>query len=62
MVYNDAVSLCIYVYTDKKKSFYSQRMPPPGMWRRVDLVWTDASEERIASIFRVENARTIHED
>jgi hypothetical protein len=24
------------------------------MWRRVDLVWTDSSEERIASIFRVE--------
>jgi hypothetical protein len=22
------------------------------MWRRVDLVWTDVSEERIASIFR----------
>jgi hypothetical protein len=27
------------------------------MWRRVDLVWTDVSEERIASIFRVENPR-----
>jgi hypothetical protein len=25
------------------------------MWRRVDLVWPDVSEERIASIFRVEN-------
>jgi hypothetical protein len=24
------------------------------MWRRVDLVWTDVSEERIASVFRVE--------
>jgi hypothetical protein len=24
------------------------------MWRRIDLVWTDVSEERIASIFRVE--------
>jgi hypothetical protein len=24
------------------------------MWHRVDLVWTDISEERIASIFRVE--------
>jgi hypothetical protein len=24
------------------------------MWRRVDLVWTDVSKERIASIFRVE--------
>jgi hypothetical protein len=27
------------------------------MWRRVDLVWTDVSEERIASIFRVEKIR-----
>jgi hypothetical protein len=26
------------------------------MWRRVDLVWTDVSEERIASIFRVEES------
>jgi hypothetical protein len=24
------------------------------MWRHVDLVWTDVSEEHIASIFRVE--------
>jgi hypothetical protein len=24
------------------------------MWRRVDLLWTDVSEERIASIFSVE--------
>jgi hypothetical protein len=27
-----------------------------GMWRRVDLLWTDVSEERIASIFRVEKS------
>jgi hypothetical protein len=26
------------------------------MWRRVDLAWTDVSEECIASIFRVENS------
>jgi hypothetical protein len=27
------------------------------MWRRADLVkWTDVSEERIASIFRVEKS------
>jgi hypothetical protein len=25
-----------------------------GMLRRVDLVWTDVSEERVASIFRAE--------
>jgi hypothetical protein len=27
------------------------------MWRRVDIVLTDVSEERIASIFRVEEKR-----
>jgi hypothetical protein len=26
------------------------------MWPRVDLVWTDVSEERIASIFRVQKS------
>jgi hypothetical protein len=26
------------------------------MWRRVDFVWTDVSEERIASIFMVEKS------
>jgi hypothetical protein len=33
------------------------------MWHRVVLVWTDISEERIASIFRVENpqARKLRE-
>jgi hypothetical protein len=32
------------------------RMPSSGMWRRVDLVWTDVSEERIAPTFRVEQS------
>jgi hypothetical protein len=27
------------------------------MWRCVDLVWTDVSEENIDSIFKVENLR-----
>jgi hypothetical protein len=27
------------------------------MWRRVDIVLTDVSEERIASIFRVEDMK-----
>jgi hypothetical protein len=27
------------------------------MWRRVVLVWTDVSEERITSIFKVENPK-----
>jgi hypothetical protein len=30
------------------------------MWRRVDIVLTDVSEERIASIFRVEEKSTAH--
>jgi hypothetical protein len=30
-------------------------MPSSGVWRRIDVVdWTDVSEDRIASIFRVE--------
>jgi hypothetical protein len=32
------------------------RMPSSGMWRRVILVWTDVSEESIASIFRVQKS------
>jgi hypothetical protein len=31
-------------------------MPSSGVWRRVDLVWTDVSEKHIASIFRVEKS------
>jgi hypothetical protein len=30
------------------------RKPSSGMWRHVEIVLTDVSEERIASIFRVE--------
>jgi hypothetical protein len=29
-----------------------------GMWHRVDLIWADVSEERIASMFRVEKSAT----
>jgi hypothetical protein len=32
------------------------RIPSSGLWRHVDLAWTDVSEERIASIFRVEKS------
>jgi hypothetical protein len=28
------------------------------MWRRVDRMWTEVSEERIASIFRVEKSES----
>jgi hypothetical protein len=38
------------------KFMSSWRMPSSGMWRRVDLVWTDVSEERIASIFRAQKS------
>jgi hypothetical protein len=27
------------------------------MWRRIDLVWTDVSDERVASISKVESPR-----
>jgi hypothetical protein len=30
-------------------------LPPHGIYRRVVCMWTDVSEERITSIFRVEN-------
>jgi hypothetical protein len=33
-----------------------RRISSSGTWRRVGLVWTDVSEERIASIFRVEKS------
>jgi hypothetical protein len=36
------------------KNISSRKMPSSGMWRREDLVLTDVSEERIASIFRAE--------
>jgi hypothetical protein len=29
-------------------------MPSSGLWRHVDFVWTDVSEESIGTIFRVE--------
>jgi hypothetical protein len=31
-------------------------MPSSGIWRCVDLVWTEVSEECVASIFRVEKS------
>jgi hypothetical protein len=36
------------------------RMPYSGMWRHVDLVLTDVSEERIVYIFRVEKSASSH--
>jgi hypothetical protein len=37
-----------------RKGVQGGRKQSSGMWRRVDIVLTDVSEERIASIFRVE--------
>jgi hypothetical protein len=34
-------------------TMWSWRMPSSGVWRHVDLVWPDVSEELIASFFRV---------
>jgi hypothetical protein len=31
-------------------------MPSSGLWRHVDLAWTDVSEEDVASIFKVETS------
>jgi hypothetical protein len=44
------INSAIYEY---HKHVLLRIMPSLGMWRRVDLVWTDVSEERIASIFMV---------
>jgi hypothetical protein len=46
----------LYVYIYITNLSMERRMPSSGMWRRVDFVWTDVSEERIASIFRVEKS------
>jgi hypothetical protein len=35
------------------------RMPPSGTWRRVSLVRTHVSEERVTSIFRVEEQTVV---
>jgi hypothetical protein len=51
--------LCVYVsqFLNGWTNLYEiWRMPSSGMWRRVDLVWTDVSEECIASIFKVEKS------
>jgi hypothetical protein len=46
-----------YIPQDKRFSRrWLRRMPSSRMWRRVDLVWTDISEERSASILWVEKS------
>jgi hypothetical protein len=48
---------------DMKDLRFSQRwlwrMPSSALWRCVDLVWTDVSEERVAAIFRVEKSLSL---
>jgi hypothetical protein len=39
-----------------RKHRHTWRLLSSGMWRRVDLAWIDVSEERIASIFRMEKS------
>jgi hypothetical protein len=42
--------------------FHVWRIPSSGMWRCVDLVWTDVSEEHITSIFMVDkNPRVMNQ-
>jgi hypothetical protein len=48
----------IYILINSVIRNWTWRMPSSGMWCRVDFVWTDVSEEGIASIFRVENLKS----
>jgi hypothetical protein len=50
--FRDCVNTCSMRFARR----WPWRMPSYGMWRRVDLVWTDVSEERIASISRIEKS------
>jgi hypothetical protein len=50
------LSLLIYDIWSSRQSWIFWRMMSSGMWRHVDLVRTDVSKERVASIFRVENS------
>jgi hypothetical protein len=54
MNYNSRAKIRAVYFSNKHNS----RMPSSAMWRRVGILLTDVSEERIASIFRVEE---IHE-
>jgi hypothetical protein len=46
----------LIVYDLRFSRWWIWRMPSSRMWCHVDLVWTIVSEERIASIFRVEKS------
>jgi hypothetical protein len=54
---NFILSLDVYFTArfTKQKTDGKRRKPTSGIWRRVEIVFTDVSEERIASIFRVES-------
>jgi hypothetical protein len=47
---------CIAIRPFKIWTIGILKIPSSGMWRRTDLVWTDVSDERIASIFGVEKS------
>jgi hypothetical protein len=54
------MSLHIKMYIVKFEVFQGGNYS--GMWRRVDLVWSDVSEERITSIFLVPQKRRFTQD
>jgi membrane-bound ClpP family serine protease len=48
--------------TDLCKYGQERRMSSSAMWRRVDLLSTDVSEERLASIFMIEKSASVSEE
>jgi hypothetical protein len=61
VIYED-LKVMLYYYRARSSAQFLEylltvlsRIPSSGMWRRVDLMWTDVSEEHV-SIFRVEKS------
>jgi hypothetical protein len=52
----------VFVAYNLHYRYRSWRMPSSGMWRRVGLLWTNVSEEHVASIFSVEEIVNPHGD
>jgi hypothetical protein len=49
---------CNLITNFRENMYLHWRMSSSGMWGCVDLVWTDVSEERMASIFMVEKSES----
>jgi hypothetical protein len=47
---------CVWLFQKRRKPHLFGWMSFSGMWCRVDLLWTDVSEECIISIFRAEKS------